>query len=479
MNKQDMNNPKGTRRERGVSLVLLSMSMLGVLGMSALAIDMVSFYMVRSAAQRAADSAAMAGAAVFVTSACTTTSSTPCSSSTVEALAKSEAESAGNLNLINGVSPKIVGGDISFTMTNASNPQVTVNVQLTQAHGNPVPTYFAKILGFKTVDVSANATAEVYNPSGAGSGMPGICLSCIKPVVFPNCDPAHTSPKNSSCTGSTMATFVNPPGSSNPGAISNPGVYPNGSIGESWLLETGSSSTKNSSSNQYFYEINLSGGASGYGTNVTACNATNTGCGDVWPTLSPTSVGVTNFENDWMNLINQDTICEVGGDNQHNLMRQEPGGNQNFGGILNPKLLPPCGNGAGGQDTISTSGGPPFTMTAGSNYPQPALAGNPVSSSDSVVTVPIYNGATLTPGSANVTIVGFMQVFITEVCDESSGGDLTAVILNLTGCSSSGSSGCTSLGDGGGGSGGSSTALVSGGGASPLPVRLVRGASGE
>ena len=59
-------------QERGSTLVIVAGSMIVLLGVAALAIDLVSFYAVRAEAQRAADSAALGGAQMFLTSGCTT-----------------------------------------------------------------------------------------------------------------------------------------------------------------------------------------------------------------------------------------------------------------------------------------------------------------------------------------------------------------------------------------------------------------------
>ncbi len=59
-----------TRRknERGQTLVLVALAIVSLLGMAALAIDVVTLYVAHAEAQRAADSAAIAGAKMFVTS---------------------------------------------------------------------------------------------------------------------------------------------------------------------------------------------------------------------------------------------------------------------------------------------------------------------------------------------------------------------------------------------------------------------------
>ena len=108
----------------------------------------------------------------------------------------------------------------------------------------------------------------------------------------------------------------------------------------------------------------------------------------------------------------------------------------------------------------------PYQYIAGANnpfFPQ----GTVISSSDSVVTLPLYDGHQLCPGgstcggsSSTVTIIGFLQVFIKDV---TGGGDVQAYVLNVSGCGSgSGSGGEPPVNAGGGGGGGS-----------PIPVRLI------
>src|ERR1700722_4352262 len=58
-------------RESGMILYLVAAGVGLLIGFLGLAVDLVSYYTVRSEAQRAADAAALAGASVFVTSGCT------------------------------------------------------------------------------------------------------------------------------------------------------------------------------------------------------------------------------------------------------------------------------------------------------------------------------------------------------------------------------------------------------------------------
>jgi len=88
---------------------------------------------------------------------------------------------------------------------------------------------------------------------------------------------------------------------------------------------------------------------------------------------------------------------------------------------------------ASGQDTLDDTNYP-FQIKAGDNNPL-KISGNVITSSNSVVTVPIYDRANaINPtGSSPVTIVGFLQVFINGV---DTNGNVKVTVLNVSGCSS-------------------------------------------
>jgi len=80
--------------------------------------------------------------------------------------------------------------------------------------------------------------------------------------------------------------------------------------------------------------------------------------------------------------------------------------------------------------------------------------------SDSIITVPLYKAATTMPPPNNqVTIVGFLQLFVNYVGagPGAASDDINVYILNVIGCGNSAASGTP----------------VSGGGVSPIPVRLI------
>lgn len=111
-----------------------------------------------------------------------------------------------------------------------------------------------------------------------------------------------------------------------------------------------------------------------------------------------------------------------------------------------------------GQDSI-VADPPPFKFVAGSNNPITSVRGNPIATSDSLVTVPLFNSTTGVP--ASVQPIGFLQLFIRSVDPT---GTIQGTIVNVVGCSTNNPGG---------------NAFISGGGISPIPVRLVQPGGGN
>jgi hypothetical protein len=118
-----------------------------------------------------------------------------------------------------------------------------------------------------------------------------------------------------------------------------------------------------------------------------------------------------------------------------------------------------------GQGQDSFIGVDPITINGGANNPVTALqSATNISRSDSVVTVPIWDGAILCGlGACTQRVVGFMQLGIRQVNQAIPAlppplnlGSVDAVILNVAGC------------------GNATGTPIRGSGDSPIPVRLVR-----
>ena len=458
-----MSHPIERNTQRGMSLVLVAAILVVLLGISALAIDLAALYVRRNEAQRAADAAALAGAKKFVESGFL---SGAVPQTTAQSLATTEAIQIGAQNLVGGQPADIQPGDITFDFSNPTNPLITVVVQRTAARGTAVPTFFGKALGFAEVDISATATAEAYSPSG---GNTPVGTGCMKPWMLPNCDEASASPENPNCPGS--AYFVDP----TTGAIVNPGpVSSGGVIGQNITLKPGNPGEAPAPSQ--FYPIQIppgeepaicppcaseAGGSDGpgaalYRRNIACCNTSIVSCGQ--------EVTLDRQTGNMVGPTAQGVSC---------LIHQK---NNTCGG--NPSAC--------GQDFIQSTTNYPFPIMGGDNNPNPLVRGQQVISSDSFVTVPLYNGAQLCPGGADTcgtaTISGFLQVFVEKAGPQ---GKVTGYVTNIAGCGAGGSGGGSGSGggegeeggSGGGGTGSGGSGAITGPGGSLFPVRLVRPAN--
>ncbi|MGH9550344.1 MAG: pilus assembly protein TadG-related protein, partial [Terriglobales bacterium] len=191
-------NTAHRKNERGITIVLVAISLLSLLGMAALAIDVSTLYMAHGEAQRAADAAALAGARMFASSGYTSISNPPsilaasdiCQTGAagLDAAANKQAEAVAAQNLVAG-QPAAV--ESITCITTAANPQIAVTVQRTA-----LPTFFGRIWGGSANSVTATAVAEAYNPSGSAAP---VQAQGVKPWLIPNCDPTNGGAGD--CTG--------------------------------------------------------------------------------------------------------------------------------------------------------------------------------------------------------------------------------------------------------------------------------------
>lgn len=157
--------------ERGATLMMTAITMVVLLGMSALAIDVGVLYTAKAQAQNAADAGALAGAGNLMLA------------PNDQAAATVTAESFGEKHEILKQQVQIdPGADVQVDM---ANRRVTVTARRIQARGNAVPTYFARILGWTLVDIQAVATAEVVAAGAAG---------CLKPWAIPDAFDDRSAP---------------------------------------------------------------------------------------------------------------------------------------------------------------------------------------------------------------------------------------------------------------------------------------------
>jgi len=420
--------------EEGVVISLVAVFMLFVVGaMAALSIDVVTMYTARSEAQLAADAAALAGARVLANSGMTSYPGVAWVFS-ADNLAKGVAVQVAEQSQVGGtyltaanVLPPVFGGT-------DTNPTVTVKVQITN-----LPTFFARIWGTKFVTVGASATAEAYNPlrtSGSVGATTPVAPTCVKPWLLPNIDPTNSpnpifDPVSGAITaGSNLLGWS----SSTPvtGVQMSPRCGASGNCAgppapARWSYYPGDDATFPHPNNS-LPTCSLIPTLTDYQKSIVGCIQTPISCN-----RPATNIDISNY----------------------------PPRNAETADAVNCLTHAATGNG----DTVTTNLTPPpvgpFEFVAGADNPvavaYPALALQDVMVSDSLVTVPVFDTASFTPGSNTVTIVGFVQLFLNpDGAAAPPSGDVSTTVINIAGC----------------GTGATGTPIL-GNGASPVAVRLI------
>jgi Putative Flp pilus-assembly TadE/G-like len=425
-----MRTPMNRKGERGVTMLLVVFGMFAILAMAALAIDVMTLYAAHTDAQRVADSAALAGARMFVLSGYTSwqlgdptlvaTQTESCSSGTPgSGVADTQAAGAGSQNQIAGQTAVVTSVNCNFTTP--GNPRLTVTTGRTD-----LPTFFGKMFGRRLVGISARATAEAFNASG--TTVP-VSVSNVKPWAIPNCDPTTTPPAPAGTPCGTY--FVD---SANSYVLKTPTAY----IGKQFTFHL---RDKNNPVGQGQYYV-FDPGAS----NV--CPATTaTGCLTIANGLSDDIACANTQPLQCGDVIDLDKLNGNGANPADTVSGTQC-------------LIHATTTGPGGTDQDSFSAGTsPVIITGGLSNPNPALQGKTnISRSDSVVNVPLFDwtGDPCPTKKCKTTqlIMGFLQLGIQDV---TAAGDLDAVVLNAVGCNPAPTV----------------ATPVTGGGVSALPVRLV------
>ena len=490
----------GADKERGVTMVLVAVAMVAIVSMAALSIDVVTLYLDREEAQRSADAAALAAARILSVSGITGDPSNAtgnwgpiCGPS---GLATQAAQAVVGQNTVSNSVPGTInvsysagtGGAITSnadctTLTSTAfgvNPLVTVKVTR-----SGLPTFFSRIWGNTSNSVSATATAEAFNSSNSGNvgnqtsgSITPVQPMCVKPWVVPNQNPlipAPTSaPKYCNEAGGPGAchTLVSvTDGSITDSGISVGGSGTNGVIGENFWLNAdcrwngGNCVFRRSTGAPVQPQANFNnnnGNMEGPPNFANLLFVPGQVAGT--PTAVPSCSGATAYE-----------LAVTGCDQPTNYQCGVPAANV-VDLSVNPNPLTPNGvqcltnqtnNGnwttPSGQDYLAgpTFGSPsvyPFQILAGTSSPlvSAGLAtGTPITSSPSVVSLPIYDSTqnVNATGTTNVTFVGFLQVFINATDNK---GNVNVTVLNVAGCSN-----------------GSGTVGNPIPGTSPVPVRLI------
>jgi Flp pilus assembly protein TadG len=153
--------------QRGAAFILVAISMVAVISAAALAIDVGLLVTARTESQRAAESAALAGAGWLITDA------------TDETGARARAKEYALLNKVRGAPVIVLDEDIDVILDSS---KVRVRVNNVRDRGTAVGTFFARVFGVRDVDVRTLAAAWAA-PTDAAPPVEG---ECLLPLALPD-----------------------------------------------------------------------------------------------------------------------------------------------------------------------------------------------------------------------------------------------------------------------------------------------------
>jgi Flp pilus assembly protein TadG len=455
-------------------MVLMALAMVAILAMAALSIDVVTLYLANAEAQRSADSAALAAARVLSLTGMTGDPSNSAAGTITNpwqqacTLATSVATAVATQNTMGGAA--LSTSQISVTYPNNSdttnctgtdaafgvNPLVTVKVQRTD-----LPTFFARMWGRTGATVSGTATAEAFKSSNSGNvgnvstaNITPVQPRCVKPWIVPNKDPGNAG----TCTPGTCLSFVD----NLNGSITTTGIMvnntPPGVIGRTFDL---------------YADCKSPGGpcaGPGVGNTVLPPQANVSGVpttpnlqyvpGDLPASFTAVPSCASSAFEQAIAGCDQTTRYQCGNDDLQSTVDLGQNNVPNDSAAGGQCLIGATGDGLDmGQDSLDRSSYP-YTIKTGTANPLGLSSDSVITSSNSIVSFPIYDSAPPAPpingsGTSSVTIVGFLQVFINSV--DTGNNSVNVTVLNVAGC--------------GNGTNPTSSTAVSG--TSPVPVRLI------
>jgi Flp pilus assembly protein TadG len=420
-------------------MILVAVAMVAIIGMAAMSIDVVTLYLAREEAQRAADAAALAAARVISISGITGTADPDTDGASWQNVcgpsgtATKIAQIVGTQNAVGGTAATVTvkystrgapSGNpdcSSLAQSFAVNPTVIVQVQRTG-----LPTLFSRFWSRATNTVSATAAAEAFNPSNSGVVAPGgdvvpATPRCVKPWIIPNLEPLATG-------NGFVRTSVR-----RSGEIWNPGIFgiDGGVIGKSFTLTN----------------------SCGLGADCSSMEGGTPLAGSYIPALvTPPAIAFPTCANA------DDYQKAIGGCDVNTVYACGSTSNPTTANLLvNPgtdtsEAVQCLIHQSVGQDVLDVSSFP-YQIEAGLG--NPITPNNQVTASSSIVTVPIYDSGAILPigvSQPTVNIVGFLQVFIDQ---DLGNGNMNVHVLNVAGC------------------GNDASTTLSAPGTSPVPIRLI------
>jgi Flp pilus assembly protein TadG len=263
-----MMTTRNSEQEKGFVMVMVALTLVILIGFVALGVDSGVLYSARTAAQEAADAAALAGAFTFINN---PTGSQPSTATNF----------ATQIALNNKILGKaITAGDVNVSVDTV-NKRVTVIINSTQT------TYFAKALGAGSAAIGVTSIAEAADESS------GTC--CTRPWFIPNTVYATTDICTAKCDASQP--LIDP-------VTKEVTAYATAKIGQEFLLKPQSPDAALSPSEFYLIDLpdadgKTSGGAS-YKDNIVHGAPAASACLNSYSVLTgnmvgPTKSGVTDL----------------------------------------------------------------------------------------------------------------------------------------------------------------------------------------
>lgn len=256
-------------RDDGYVVVTVALLLAVLLGFAALAVDVGILYSARSAAQKAADSAALAGAYTFVTS----------SDDSQPGTAESHALSTALTNNI--LADAVTAGEVSINV-DLANRRVTVGIT------HPKGTYFGRALGWDSATIAVRAVAEASRFA--------VGASCVKPWFLPNTIFSTSGVCGEAGACATGQVIIRPDRTVNQALIDE-------KSGDPFILKPSNPQNALSPGQFYCMRIGDSTGGNDYRTNIGSCSPQAIQCQKMYPVepgnmIGPTGQGVRDLVGD-------------------------------------------------------------------------------------------------------------------------------------------------------------------------------------